>query len=115
MPFISLTSSRNPVLPSLFTSGNPPELEEITATLQAIASKATNPKLSVSEGSKNKSDTESTFSTAFSFPIKRILSHKFKFLFCLVERTQTGDIPWESGHRNNLFVESLSNNNKNFT
>ena len=52
---ISPTLLKNPETPCLFTSGIPPALLEITGTPQAIASKAANPKLSVSEGSKNKS------------------------------------------------------------
>ena len=49
-------SLKYPEIPSKLTSGKPPELLEITGTLKAIASKAASPKLSVSEGSKNKSE-----------------------------------------------------------
>ena len=52
----SPTSLKYPETPSSFTSGIPPELLEITGTLNAIASNAANPKLSVSEGNKNKSE-----------------------------------------------------------
>ena len=53
---ISPTLLRYPDIPSKFTSGKPPELLDITGTLQAIASSAAKPKLSVSDGNKNKSE-----------------------------------------------------------
>ena len=77
MPSISPTSFKNPVTPSIFNSGIPPALEEMTGNLQAMASNAANPKLSVSEGNKNKSETESISSTASNLPKNLTLSFKF--------------------------------------
>ena len=45
-----------PVLPTILISGSPPALDEIIATLEAIASKAAKPKLSADEGSRNRSE-----------------------------------------------------------
>ena len=40
----------------MFTSGKPPVFVEITEVLAAIASNAAKPKLSVTDGNKNKSE-----------------------------------------------------------
>ena len=60
--------------PSKFTSGSPPELLEITGTPKAIASSAAKPKLSVSEGNKNKSEKHKILSISLLFPKKITLS-----------------------------------------
>lgn len=54
----------------MFTSGSPPELELMTGTQAAMASNAANPKLSVSEGSINKSQALRSFSGFLIFPKK---------------------------------------------
>ena len=40
----------------MFISDKPPTFDEITATFEAIASKAANPKLSVEDGNKKRSE-----------------------------------------------------------
>ncbi|MNT83919.1 hypothetical protein D3C72_2238590 [compost metagenome] len=68
------TLLKYPETPSKLTSGSPPELLEITGTPQAIASKAAKPKLSVSDGSKNKSVKHKILSISLLFPKKITLS-----------------------------------------
>ena len=58
----------------MLTSGIPPVLLEITGTFAAIASKADKPKLSISEGSKNKSVNESILFVSLLLPKKITLS-----------------------------------------
>jgi hypothetical protein len=47
----------------MFKSFKPPAFDDITGTLSAIASRAASPKLSFSDGNKNKSDEHKISST----------------------------------------------------
>ena len=82
MAFLTISSTsptllKKPVTPCTFSSGKPPVFDEITGTSQAMASRAAKPKLSFSEGIKNKSATDKTSSIASSFPTKRTSSPRF--------------------------------------
>ena len=57
-----------PVDPSILTSDKPPILVEITGTCAAIASNATNPKLSFSDGRINKSAMANILGISFDLP-----------------------------------------------
>ena len=55
---------------SKFNSGKPPLFDETIAFLEAMASSAASPKLSVFDGKINISEWHKTFSTSFVFPKK---------------------------------------------
>ena len=59
---------------SILTSGIPPVLVEITGTFAAIASRADNPKLSISEGKINKSLKDNILLVSLLFPKNITLS-----------------------------------------
>ena len=68
MPSTSPTSRRKPVSSCTLTSDKPPTLEETTGTPAAMASRATRPKLSVSEGNNSRSEMSNGSMGFFTFP-----------------------------------------------
>ena len=74
---MSPTFERYPENPSLFTSGRPPEFVEITGTDEAIASRATRPKLSVVDANINTSLKYNILAVSFDAPKNKTFSFKF--------------------------------------
>ena len=87
------TLERKPVTPSTFTSGIPPALLDTTGTLLTIASNAARPKLSASDGSKNKSEKHKILSTSLLFPKKRTFSCSPNFFTSCSAGARSGPSP----------------------
>lgn len=93
---ISPTLLKNHDTPCLLTSGIPPVFELMTGTPAAIASNAASQKLSVSEGSTNRSHALSSFSGFFIFPKKWTSSQIFSSLQSFSIFARSGQSPIRS-------------------